>query len=60
MGDAPPGRGQPAEMQGNTGYGRAGWSRAGKAALAAPGERPASHQLVGGARDHLGYDGYPD
>ena len=30
-----------------------------KAAKAAPGERPASHQLDGGVTDHRGYDGYP-
>ena len=46
-------------MQGNAGCERTGWSRAWKAPTGAPEERPAAHQLVGGARDHLGYDGYP-
>ena len=60
MGDVPPAPGQPAEMPGDTGCGRNLRWVARKAATAAAGERPASHQLVGGAKAHLGNDGYPD
>ena len=60
MGDAPPGRGQPLETGGNTGYDRRDWKPGGESGRkAAPGERPASHQLVGWVTASRGYDGYP-